>query len=131
MFSLNKVELTGNLTADPVIRNTGEGTSVTNFTIAHNRTFKTKNGESNSEASFIDVELWGKQAEIFCQHMKKGRAVFVEGRLRQDRWQTKEGENRSKIVLSASNFQFIDSPKNKNSSDEEPTLENVNDEVPF
>jgi single-strand DNA-binding protein len=106
-FALNKVMLAGNLTRDPQTRAVGSGGStVCNFGLAINRKFKS-NGETREEVTFVDVECWGKTGELVAQYLSKGRGAYVEGRLKLDTWQDKEGQKRSKLTVVADNVQFI------------------------
>lgn len=100
--SLNKVILIGNLTRDPEIRYTPSGTAVTTFTIATNRQWKTESGDAKEDAEFHRIVAWDKLAEICAQFLKKGRQVYVEGRLQTRKWQTKEGEDKytTEVVIS-------------------------------
>lgn len=108
MASLNKVMLIGNLTRDPEVRYTPKGTAVTDIGLAVNRNYTTDNGEKREETTFVDVTLWGRQAEIAGQYMKKGRPVYVEGRLQMDTWQDKQtGQNRTRLKIVGDAFQFL------------------------
>jgi single-strand DNA-binding protein len=110
MASFNKVILAGNLTRDPELRYTPKGTAVARITLAVNRTWKSETGEAKEEVSFVDVDVWGRQAEVIAQYMKKGRPLLVEGRLKQDTWEdknTKQKQSKLKVVLEG--FTFIDS----------------------
>jgi single-strand DNA-binding protein len=107
MPNLNKVFLMGNLTRDPELRYTPSGQSVATLRLAVNRRFTTRQGENRDETLFIDVTVWGKQAEICSQYMSKGRPIMIEGRLKQDTWKTPDGQSRSKIGVVAENFQFL------------------------
>ena len=107
MPSFNKVFLMGNLTRDPEVRVTTGGSPVTSFSIAVSRKFITASGGKNEDVSFFDVETWGKQAETCGKYLKKGSCVFVEGELRQDKWETKTGEKRSRVRVRGSRVQFI------------------------
>lgn len=110
MASLNKVLLIGNLTRDPEIRYTPKGSAVCDLGLAVNRRYKTDSGEWQEEVTFVDVVLWGKQAELAGQYLHKGRPVFIEGRLQMDTWEDKaSGQKRSKIKIVCDNMQFIDS----------------------
>ena len=110
MASLNKVLLIGNLTRDPEIRYTPKGSAVCDLGLAVNRRYKTESGEWQEEVTFVDVVLWGKQAELAGQYLHKGRPVFIEGRLQMDTWEDKaSGQKRSKIKIVCDNMQFIDS----------------------
>jgi single-strand DNA-binding protein len=110
MASFNKVILAGNLTRDPELRYTPKGTAVAQLTLAVNRTWKTESGESKEEVSFVDVEAWGRQAEVIAQYMRKGRPLLVEGRLKQDTWEDKNThQKQSKLKVVLESFSFIDS----------------------
>lgn len=107
MANLNKVMLIGRLTRDPELRYTPSGTAVCDLGIAISRTFTNATGERKEEVCFVDVTVWQKQAESCAEYLKKGREVFIEGRLIHDRWETKEGEKRSKIRVTAERVQFL------------------------
>lgn len=110
MASFNKVMLMGNLTRDIEIRHTPSNTAVGNFGLAVNRKYKTQSGEQREEVAFIDCEAWGRTAEVMAQYLSKGRPVFIEGRLKFDSWDDKNGGGkRSKLSVVVDNFQFIDS----------------------
>ena len=111
MANFNKVIIAGNLTRDPELRYTPKGTAVARITLAVNRTFtSSEGGEKKEEVSFVDVDIWGRQAEVISQYMKKGRPLLVEGRLKQDTWEdknTKQKQSKLKVVLES--FSFLDS----------------------
>lgn len=110
MASLNKVMLIGNLTRDPEVRYTPKGTAVTDIGLAVNRVYSTDDGDKREETTFVDITLWGRQAEIAGQYMKKGRPIYVEGRLQLDTWDDKtSGQKRSKLKVVGDNFQFLGS----------------------
>ncbi|MEM7147741.1 MAG: single-stranded DNA-binding protein [Verrucomicrobiota bacterium] len=111
MASLNKVMLIGNLTRDPEVRYTPKGTAVTDIGLAVNRVFSASDGgEKREETTFVDVTLWGRQAEIAGQYLQKGRPVFIEGRLQLDSWEDKNtGQKRSKLRVVGENMQFLGS----------------------
>ena len=112
MGNFNKVLLMGNLTRDPEVRYTPKGTAITTIGLAVNRNWTTDSGEKKEEVTFIDIEVWGKQAETIGQYMSKGRPLFVEGRLRFDQWDDKEsGQKRSKLKVVCESFQFIGAPR--------------------
>lgn len=116
MPSYNKVMLMGNLTRDIEIRHTPSNTAVGNFGLAVNRKYKTQSGEQREEVAFIDCEAWGRTAEVMSQYLSKGRPVFVEGRLKFDQWDDKNGGGkRSKLSVVVDNFQFIDSAQSGDS----------------
>lgn len=107
--NFNKVFLMGNLTRDVEVRNLPSGGSVANIGLAVNRRFRTQDGQNREETTFVDCEAWGRTAEVMAQYLSKGRPVFIEGRLRLDQWQDKDGGNRSKLKVIVENFQFVDS----------------------
>ncbi len=107
--SVNKVFLMGNLTRDVELKYTPSNQPVATFGIAMNRRYKTKDGENREETTFVDCEAWARTAEVMSEYLSKGRPVFIEGRLKLDHWQDKEGNNRSKLRVVVENFQFVDS----------------------
>ncbi|MBI4231333.1 MAG: single-stranded DNA-binding protein [Planctomycetes bacterium] len=110
MANYNKVMLMGRLTRDPELRYTKGGKAVAEFSLAINSTFKTREGEKREEATFIDITVWERQAETCAEYLSKGRPVFVEGRLELDKWESKEGEKRSKLKVVATHVQFLGGP---------------------
>ena len=106
MSGYNKVILMGNLTKDPEIRYTPNGTAVANFSIAVNRRYKI-NGEVKDEVSYLDIVVFGKQAENCGQYINKGDSILVEGRLQQRRWESEDDQKRSKIEIVAQSVQFM------------------------
>lgn len=111
MANLNKVMIIGNLTADPEVRTTPSGTSLTELRLAVNRTIGGQNGsERREETTFLDVTCWGRIGEIAAQYLAKGRPVFIEGRLQMDSWEDKQtGQKRSRIRIIAENMQLLGS----------------------
>lgn len=109
MPNLNRVMLMGNLTRDPELRYTPNNTAVANLGLAINRRWRDQQGQQQEETTFVDCEAWGRTAETLNQYLKKGRPVYLEGRLRLDQWQDKDGNNRSKLKVVVDTFQFIDS----------------------
>jgi single-strand DNA-binding protein len=108
MASLNKVMLIGNLTRDPEIKYTPKGTAIADIGLAVNRNYTTESGEKREEVTFIDVTLWGRTAEIVGEYCKKGRPLFVEGRLQLDQWDDKQtGQKRSKLKVVGDNIQLL------------------------
>ena len=107
-MNYNRVMLGGNLTRDIELRAAGS-TQVGNFGMAVNRKYKTQGGEQREETTFVDCEAWGRTAEVMAQYLAKGRPVFVEGRLKLDQWEDKDGGKRSKIKVIIDQFQFVDS----------------------
>jgi single-strand DNA-binding protein len=112
MASFNKVILLGNLTRDPEVRYTPKGTAVTDLGLAVNRTYTADNGEKREEVTFVDVTFWGRTAEVAGEYLKKGRPVFVEGRLQLDSWDDKtSGQKRSKLKVIGENMQMLGAPR--------------------
>lgn len=110
MPNLNKVMLMGNLTRDPELRYTPNNTAVANLGMAINRKwFNKQTNENQEETTFVDLEAWGRTAEVLNQYLKKGRPLYVEGRLKLDQWQDKDGGNRSKLKIVIESFEFLDS----------------------
>ena len=120
MASLNKVLLIGNLTRDPDVRMMTNGRPVCNFGLALNRSYKDSEGNLKEETTFVDVECFGPRAEAVGRFFTKGRAIFVEGRLKLDQWESKEGEKRSAIRVVLDNFEFVDSRQDNSSPGIEP-----------
>ena len=112
MASFNKVILLGNLTRDPEIRYTPKGSAVCDLGIAVNRQYTLENGERREEVTYVDVVLWARLAEIAAEYLKKGRPVFIEGRLQLDTWDDKQsGQKRSKLRVIGENMQMLGSPR--------------------
>jgi single-strand DNA-binding protein len=110
MANLNRVLLIGNLTRDPEVRYTPKGTAVADIGLAVNRIYTTEDGEKKEETTFVDVTLWARQAEIAGQYLKKGRPVFIEGRLQLDTWDDKQtGQKRSRLRVVGENMQLLGS----------------------
>src|SRR5215467_12939155 len=110
MASFNKVILAGNLTRDPEVRYTPKGVAIAKLGLAINRTWKNEAGETKEEVTFVDVDAFGRQAEVLGQYLKKGRPILMEGRLRLDQWDDKQtGQKRSKLGVVLESFQFMDS----------------------
>lgn len=108
MANLNKVMLIGNLTRDPELRFTPKGTAVADIAIAINRIWNNEAGQRQEETTFVDVTLWGRQAELAQQYLTKGRGIYVEGRLQMDTWDDKTtGQKRSKLKVIGENLQFL------------------------
>ncbi|RMD58115.1 single-stranded DNA-binding protein [Candidatus Parcubacteria bacterium] len=112
-MNLNKVFLVGRVTADPELRTTPGGQSVTGFGVATNRVWTDKTGKRQEEAEFHNVVAWGRQAEIASQFLKKGSMVLIEGRLRTRTWQDKEGKNRRTTEVICERLQLGPRPAGK------------------
>lgn len=111
-FNYNRVTLAGNLTRDPQVRFFANERAVADFGLAINRRFKGPDGQQKEETTFVDVEAWGRTAELVGQYLTKGSPCFIEGRLRLDQWDDKAtGEKRSKLKVVAESVQFLGSKK--------------------
>jgi single-strand DNA-binding protein len=118
MANFNKVMLMGNLTRDPEVRYTPKGTAVAEIGLAVNRIYSGENNEKREETTFVDVTLWGRTAEVAGEYLKKGRPVFIEGRLQLDSWEDKQsGQKRSKLRVVAEGMQLIGSRGGSGSSE--------------
>lgn len=119
MANLNKVMLIGNLTRDPELRYTPKGTAVADIGLAINRIWSNESGERQEDTTFVDVTLWGRQAELAEKYLSKGRGAYIEGRLQLDTWEDKEtGKKRSKLKVVGENLQFL--PDGKGGSPRQP-----------
>ena len=110
MASFNKVILLGNLTRDPEVRYTPKGSAVCDLGVAVNRVYTTDSGEKREEVTYVDVVLWARLAEIAGEYLKKGRPVFIEGRLQMDTWDDKQsGQKRTKLRVVGESMQLLGS----------------------
>ncbi len=130
MASYNKVLLMGNLTKDPELRYTPQGTAVVNLRLAVNRKYRTKEQELKEEVCFITAVVWNKQAETCNQYLHKGSAVFVEGRLQSRSWEDNAGAKRSVIEVRAERVQFMGAPSGKTQSGQQPVQAQAESEHP-
>lgn len=99
----------GNLTRDPELKNTPNGQAVANFGVATNRRWTTPEGDKRDEVEFHNLVVWGRQAEVINQYMKKGNPIFIEGRLKTQNWEGQDGVRRSRTEIVVESFQFIGS----------------------
>ena len=111
MANLNKVMLIGNLTRDPEIKYTPKGQAIADIGLAINRYYTVEaTGEKREETTFVDVTLWGRQAEIAKEYLHKGKPVYIEGRLTLDTWDDKQtGQKRSKLRVTGDQMQLLSS----------------------
>ncbi len=110
MANFNKVILAGNLTRDPELRYTPSGKAIAKFGLAINRNWTTDTGEKKEEVTFVDIDAFGRQAEVISQYVKKGRPILIEGRLKLDQWDDKQtGQKRSRLGVVLESFSFLDS----------------------
>ena len=126
MASYNHVAMMGNLTKDPELRYTSGGAAVCNFGLAINRVYNDGDGEKQEEVTFIDVVCWNKLAEAVAEYLHKGSPAFIDGRLKQNSWETEDGQKRYKHEIVARSVQFL-----SNGKPEQDEGEAGDDEVPF
>lgn len=149
MANLNKVMLIGNLTRDPELRYTASGTAIAKFGLAISRQWTGKDGQKGEDTCFVDVSVWGRQGENVAQYLKKGRPCFVEGRLEYSKWETQDGQKRSKLEVVGERIQFLggrdggggegggggrsysDGPSGSSGSSGGYDAEEVEDDIPF
>ena len=118
MRGFTQAIIMGNLTADPDVKDVGEN-KVANFKVAVNRKWRNREGELQESVDFISVVAWNKIAENVEKYLTKGAPVFVEGRLEEDRWESKEGEKRSKIQIVARTVTFLTRPPKTEETDDD------------
>jgi single-strand DNA-binding protein len=107
MAAFNKVILLGNLTRDPETRVTPGGLTICKLSLATNRKYKDRDGNDKEEVTYVDIDSFGKQAEILSKFLGRGSPLFIEGRLQLDSWEGPGGEKRSKLKVVLENFQFV------------------------
>ena len=128
MANFNRTILMGNLTRDPELRTLGGETSVCHVGLAVNRVYRDQKGDRQEEVTFVDCEAWGPNAKRIAQYLTKGSPIHIEGRLRLDQWNDKEGNPRSKLKVVIERFQFVDSLSQRTA--EEPiAADAVDDQV--
>ncbi|MBI5189552.1 MAG: single-stranded DNA-binding protein [Nitrospirae bacterium] len=129
MVNFNKVILIGNLTRDPELRYNPSGTAVANLSIAVNRRYK-QGEENREEVGYFDIVVFGKTAENCGQYLNKGSGILVEGRLQQRRWETDDGQKRSKVEVVANTVQFM--PKRQGGGGSDAPDEMIDEgDIPF
>jgi single-strand DNA-binding protein len=106
-MSVNKVILVGRLGRDPETRFTSGGQAVANFSVATDESYKDRNGERQKRTEWHKIVVWGKQAEIAQQYLKKGSLVFIDGRIQSREWQDKEGQKRTSFEIVANSFRML------------------------
>lgn len=123
-MSYCRVVMMGNLTRDPEMRHLPDGKACTTFSVALNRKWKTESGEERSDVSYIDVTAFGNRAENVAKYFRKGDAILVEGRLKQDRWEDKTtGAARTRIQVLLDQFAFCGGKRKEDAGDHEPATE--------
>lgn len=147
MPNLNKVMLMGNLTRDPELRYTPKGTAVAEISLAINRVWQNEQNQKQEETTFVDVTLWGRQAELVQQYVTKGQPLYVEGRLTIDTWDDKgTGKKRSRMKVIGESIQFLGSKseqgpgqqsqrqrpqQSQRPASQPPADDNADDDIPF
>lgn len=116
-MSLNKFMAIGNLAREIELKYTPNGSAVANFAIAMNEKYKDKSGQMQEKVEFINVVIWGKQAENCNQYLSKGSKVFIEGKVSTRSWDDKDGKKRYTTEIIANNIQFLDSKKDASLND--------------
>ncbi len=136
MRGFSKAIITGNLTRDPELRTTPNGSTVCGFSVAVNRVYRDASGEQKEDVSFIDCSAWGKLGEMIAQYAKKGSGVLVSGRLDQRSWEDKnDGKKRSRVEIVVEDFNFTGAANNRDagssfqSADVEPSND-IPDDIP-
>jgi single-strand DNA-binding protein len=120
MANYNKIIIMGNLTRDPDYKQLGNGQALCRLTIANNRTYKNRQtGATVSDVCFVDVDVWGPQAESCRQYLQKGRPVLVDGRLKLENWKDNEGKPRSKHLIVAESVTFLGSGQGSENASQE------------
>ena len=129
MRGFSKAIITGNLTRDPELRSTANGSSVCGFSVAVNRVYRDSNGEQKEDVSFIDCSAWGKLGEMIAQYAKKGSGVLVSGRLSQRSWEDKETkQKRSRVEIVVEDFNFTGSNNSRDGGSSSSSSDNPSDE---
>lgn len=120
----------GNLTRDPELRYIPSGSAVSNLRLAVNRTYKNQSGEMKEEVTYVNIVVWGKQAENCAEYLSKGSPVFVEGRLQSRQWETEEGQKRSTLEVVADRIQFLERKKSSAVSDADGESKTAGEKYP-
>ena len=123
MPELNSVIIAGNLTKDPIFRQTTNGTPVVNFSIASNRRFRDKNDEWKEDVCYVGIVAWNRLAESCRDKLKKGNAVLVDGELQSRTFKTEDGNNRTIVEIKARRIQFLNKRSASGEDDEDSILE--------
>ena len=116
MANLNRIMFMGNITRDPELKYLPNGTAVTTFTVASNRSYKPKDGEKKEEVTFMRIVVWGKRAESCGEYLHKGSSVFVEGRIQNRTWEGEDGQKKYSTEIVADNVQFLGGKQDNNTS---------------
>lgn len=133
MANLNRVFLMGNLTRDPELRYAPSGLAIVTFSMAINREWTSKDGEKKEEVCYVEVNAFGRTAEVIAEYFEKGKPIFVEGRLVFNQWEDKDGRKRSVLKVAADSFQFIGGNGGGGQNHQKSNIPNndIEEEVPF
>jgi single-strand DNA-binding protein len=107
MASFNKVILLGNLTRDPETRTTASGLTIAKLSLAVNEHWTDREGNKQDRVTYVEIDAFGKQADLLAKYCRKGKPLMIEGRLKLDQWETSDGQKRSKLGVACENFQFL------------------------
>jgi single-strand DNA-binding protein len=131
MSGYSRVIVMGNLTRDPELKYTPSGMAICEFTVAVNNSWTRKTGEKVEEVFFFDCQAWAKTGEIIAEHFKKGKPIFVDGQLRQERWEDASGSKKSRVRINVERFQFIGGKRDDESYGGPPAAaQATNDDTP-
>lgn len=136
-MNVNQVFLGGRLTRDPEMRHLPSGAAVTQLGVATNRVYNDKEGNKKEDVLFCDCDFFGPQAETIHKYFRKGSRIFIQGHLRLDQWETKDGAKRSKLKVVGERFEFVDkkseqaNPAQTQPVDDAKPVENNVDDLPF
>lgn len=128
MPELNSVVIAGNLTKDPIFRQTTSGTPVFNFSIASNRRFKDKNEEWKEDVCYVGIVAWNRLADSCKDRLKKGNAVLVDGELQSRTFKTEDGTNRTIVEIKARRIQFLNKRGTNNVTEREEDITSFTDD---
>lgn len=131
MPELNHVIVAGNLTKDPIFRETSNKTPVVNFSIAANRRYKDSANQWQEDVCYVGIVAWNKLADSCRERLKKGSAVLIDGELQSRSWRTEDGHNRTIVEIKAKRIQFLNKFNKNNSDSEENSVFEENDEADF
>lgn len=131
MPELNHVVVAGNLTKDPIFRETSNKTPVVNFSIAANRRYKDSANQWQEDVCYVGVVAWNKLAESCRERLKKGSAVLIDGELQSRSWKTEDGHNRTIVEIKAKRIQFLNKFNKNNSDSDDVSVFEENDEAEY
>ena len=131
MPELNHVVVAGNLTKDPIFRETSNKTPVVNFSIAANRRYKDSSNQWQEDVCYVGVVAWNKLADSCRERLRKGSAVLIDGELQSRSWKTEDGHNRTIVEIKAKRIQFLNKFNKNNSDSDDNGVFEENDDAEF